>query len=358
MYNGSRNQNQFQPPRNQNTFGAVNTGRVNIPRTPNANSFGSNSFGSRPNTAPKANLSPMNNIGMNVTKQFNTAVNNASKVANSVGTTVTNAANSVGTTMTNAANSVGNAVGGSWALPLGIFVVLVGVFVTLFSLFTKEIIAGYENIITSIRAAMGTKPVPAPAPVPEPVVAPVPEMPHMTANPMSGSAGPSSMVEKILPPTHTPPEVFSVSKNDYTYYDAEPLCRALGAELATYDQVKSAYDKGADWCNYGWVKGQMAVFPTQKGTYDKLQMGPDDERGACGKPGLNGGYFDNPEMKFGVTCYGSKPEQSAHDEAELAKNGKIPRTVNELKIDQKVQQFQKDADSVGILPFNVGKWSA
>lgn len=303
----------------------------------------------------------MNNIGMNVTKQFNTAVTNVSKVANSVGTSVTNAANSMGTSMTKAANSVGAT--GSWALPLGIFVVLIGVFVALFTFFTKEITAGYENIVEAIREAMGIK---KPAPIPVEVPPPPPEHHDTTGSaslPITGSAGsmpsmPSNTVEKILPPSHGPPEVFSVSKNDFTYYDAEPLCRALGAELATYDQVKSAYEKGADWCNYGWVKGQMAVFPTQKNTYDKLQQGPDDERGACGKPGLNGGYFDNPEMKFGVTCYGSKPEQSAHDEAALAKNGKIPRTVSELKIDQKVMQFQKDADSVGILPFNIGKWSA
>ena len=48
-------------------------------------------------------------------------------------------------------------------------------------------------------------------------------------------------------------QVFNVNRNVYTFGEAEPLCRAFGAELATYDQVKDAYKAGADWCNYGWV---------------------------------------------------------------------------------------------------------
>ena len=62
---------------------------------------------------------------------------------------------------------------------------------------------------------------------------------------------------------------------------------AFGAELATYDQVRDAWKSGADWCNYGWVKGQAAVYPTQQETYDKLQTGAEDQRMACGMPGVN-----------------------------------------------------------------------
>jgi hypothetical protein len=95
-------------------------------------------------------------------------------------------------------------------------------------------------------------------------------------------------MNKIMPGT----EVFNISSNRYTYNDAEPLCKALGAELATYDQVKDAWTKGADWCNYGWVKGQMAVYPTSEETYQKTQGGSEEGRQACGRPGINGGYFD------------------------------------------------------------------
>ena len=167
---------------------------------------------------------------------------------------------------------------------------------------------------------------------------------------------PTSILDSILPMGSK--EVFNVSLNDYTYYDAQPLCLALGAELASYEQVKEAWNKGGDWCNYGWTKGQLAIYPTQKDTWDKLQQGPLDEKGACGRPGVNGGYFDNPEMRFGVNCYGVKPDQSANDERLLMENGTIPKTASTLKMDKQIQDIKNNLDMIGILPFNASKWSA
>lgn len=169
----------------------------------------------------------------------------------------------------------------------------------------------------------------------------------------STSLTPSSLknMEKILPGGN---QVFNVSSNRYTYYDAAPLCKALGAELATYEQVKEAWAKGADWCNYGWVEGQMAVYPTSDETYTKLQKGPEEQRMACGRPGLNGGYFDNPEMRFGVNCYGTKPPKSQHDAAELSKGA--PISPDALAFDKKVNQYKSEADSIGINPFNSHNW--
>jgi len=171
--------------------------------------------------------------------------------------------------------------------------------------------------------------------------------------PPSPSPSPSviQMVENVLPGGD---EVFNISSNKYTYYDAEPLCKALGAELATYDQVKEAWEKGADWCNYGWVKGQMAVYPTSDDTYQKLQSGPEDQRMACGRPGLNGGYFDNPELRFGANCFGKKPPQGKHDERAAAQA--TPVSPDALAFDKKVAHFKSEADSIGILPFNKNRW--
>lgn len=166
----------------------------------------------------------------------------------------------------------------------------------------------------------------------------------------------TSLLDKILPMGSK--EVFNVSLNDYTYYDAEPLCLALGAELASYEQVKEAWNKGGDWCNYGWTKGQLAIYPTQKETWDKLQHGPPDEKGACGRPGVNGGYFDNPEMRFGVNCYGVKPDQSANDERLLMENGTIPKTASTLKMNKQIQDIKNNLDTIGILPFSASKWAA
>lgn len=238
-----------------------------------------------------------------------------------------------------------------WGLPVGIFLFFTIIFALLFNFFSSEIRAGYENVSNAIRKMLNLNSSP-----PQPI--------HVTAPPLTQgmpTAAPTTTSDAILEavlPSKGPAEVFNVSKNEFSYYDAEPLCKALGAELATFDQVKQAYSKGADWCNYGWVKGQVAIYPTQKASWDELQNGEGDEREACGKPGVNGGYFDNPEMKFGVNCYGTKPNQSGHDEAALMKNGRIPLTTSSLKTEQKVRQFEAQANELGILPFNKNKWDS
>ena len=238
-------------------------------------------------------------------------------------------------------------------IPISIFVALVTAFGLLFYFFTTEIKTGYDNLSKTVQSVFGTSLVPAPVPDHAHVPDHAPDH-ALLETPIPQS---QSILEKVLPLNRSA-EVFNVNKNDFTYYDAEPLCKALGAELATYDQVKDAYGKGADWCNYGWVKGQVAIYPTQKATWDEIQKGDGSERDACGKPGVNGGYFDNPEMKFGVNCYGPKPSQSDHDEAQLMKQGRIPMTTSALKTEQKVKEFEAQANSLGIMPFNKNNWQS
>jgi len=161
-------------------------------------------------------------------------------------------------------------------------------------------------------------------------------------------------VETILPGRK---EVFNVAQNKYTYTDSEPLCKAFGAELATYDQVKEAWQKGADWCNYGWVKGQAALFPTQESTFNNLQAGPEDQRMACGVPGVNGGYFDNPEIRFGVNCYGTKPSENEADAREImAQNGDL--TPQALQFDKKVLNYKSEMGQIPVNPFKPGTWAS
>jgi hypothetical protein len=151
-------------------------------------------------------------------------------------------------------------------------------------------------------------------------------------------------------------EVFNVSRNIYTYNDASAVCSAFDAELATYDQVKKAHENGADWCNYGWVKGQMAVYPTQKETYEKLQKGAPEFRNACGNVGINGGYFDNPELRFGVNCFGKRPSQAATDELQ-GSGVQLPQSPEEIEYEKKVQKFREQLTTTTVLPFSRGNWS-
>jgi len=259
------------------------------------------------------------------------------------------------------ANAAANA-GSFTSYGLYIFIALVLTFVILFSVFTEQITLGYQYVESNIRRVlnMSVPPSVSAAISPDPdetsdVTVP-PQAPQTITPKEASIPQPSqeSIVEKILPSSGN--EVFNVAQNKFTYYDAEPLCNALGAELATYEQVKDAWSNGADWCNYGWVKGQMAVYPTQKATYDRLQMGPAEQRNVCGTVGLNGGYFDNPEFKYGVNCYGQKPSQTAHDEAMLMAEGKAPKTPAMLKVDELMAEYKDQADALFVKPFSRSKW--
>ena len=145
-------------------------------------------------------------------------------------------------------------------------------------------------------------------------------------------------------------EVFYVSGNNYTYADASNVCAAYNSVLATHDQLVDAYGKGADWCGYGWTDGGMALYPTQEATWSNLQKSKDDVKSkSCGVPGVNGGYFDLT-TKFGVNCFGVKPEGSiqitppVEDPAAKATKAAIDK-------------LKKDLTKLKVLPFNHSGWS-
>ena len=259
----------------------------------------------------------------------------------------------------NSANNTANNSANNINFPVIVFLFLVGILTLIFIVFKNEIYLAYQYIVVSVRKIFGinTSDTTGTGIKTPSVISNISKSPDTYLDKQyTKDQDEHSIIEKILPLGAN--EVFNVSSNDYNYYDAEPLCQALGAELANYDQVKQAWQKGADWCNYGWVKGQVAIYPTQQSTWEKLQHGPNDERNACGQPGVNGGYFDNPEMKFGVNCYGVKPDQSANDERVLMQNGSIPKTVSALKVDQKIQEVKNNIDMLGVLPFNTDKWAS
>ena len=146
-------------------------------------------------------------------------------------------------------------------------------------------------------------------------------------------------------------EVFYVSDNVFTYSQAPAVCKAYGAELASYSQVEQAYNQGAEWCGYGWSEGGIALFPTQQATWEKLQKEQDPAaRIKCGRPGINGGYFD-PNTKFGVNCYGVRPAKKASDASPNIS------TSSQDSIDRLVSQFQQNLSKYVVSPFNQKEWS-
>jgi hypothetical protein len=150
-------------------------------------------------------------------------------------------------------------------------------------------------------------------------------------------------------------QVFNIPGNYYTYDNAKALCSAYGAELASYDQIEKAYNNGAEWCNYGWSANQLALFPTQQKTYNTLQTiaGHGND---CGRPGINGGYIANPNVKFGVNCYGYKPKITS-DEEELMKTASpYPQTPEDIAFQKKVDLMKNNLDQILVSPFNHNTW--
>lgn len=151
-------------------------------------------------------------------------------------------------------------------------------------------------------------------------------------------------------------QVFNIPGNDYIYSDAKALCKAYGAELATYEQVEEAYNKGGEWCSYGWTEGQMALFPTQQKTYDKLQTIEGHEHD-CGRPGVNGGYMANPMLKFGANCYGYKPKITKDEEYLMANALPYPRTNKDILLEKRVEYWKNKLGEILVSPFNKNTWS-
>tara|TARA_Y100000590_G_scaffold424754_1_gene532022 strand:+ start:10224 stop:10784 length:561 start_codon:yes stop_codon:yes gene_type:complete len=141
-------------------------------------------------------------------------------------------------------------------------------------------------------------------------------------------------------------QVFNISDNIFTYDDARAVCKANNSELATLEQMIDAYEKGADWCNYGWCANQVALYPTQLETWKKNQ--DNHLRDSCGKPGVNGGYFNNPNTFFGANCYGVKPRATVKN---------LPNPPYQDLTDEQLKVAIYKDKHYNISPFNKEKWS-
>jgi hypothetical protein len=136
------------------------------------------------------------------------------------------------------------------------------------------------------------------------------------------------------------PQTYHV-KGKFDYTTSRAVCKAYGAKLATLDQVTDAFNKGGEWCEYGWSEDQMVLYPTQKSSWQKYQE--TDHKEQCGIPGINGGYNIRAKQKLGVNCFGKKPD------------GVVPElAVEPTKVDQQAAYWQQN---LTISPFNYTSWS-
>ena len=152
-------------------------------------------------------------------------------------------------------------------------------------------------------------------------------------------------------------QVFNIPGNYYNYENAKAVCQAYGADLASYDQIEKAYNSGAEWCNYGWSADQLALFPTQQKTYNKLQTIQGHEND-CGRPGINGGYIANPEVRFGVNCYGNKPKITSQEEEIMKTATPYPESAKDIAFQKRVDFWKNKVDQILVSPFNYDTWGS
>jgi len=169
---------------------------------------------------------------------------------------------------------------------------------------------------------------------------------------------PAAPMEEIapVPEIKIKPQVFHIPGNKYTFDNADALCQAYGAKLANYNEIEQAYKNGGEWCSYGWSEGQMAYFPTQKKTFDYLQ-GVEGHENDCGRPGINGGYIANPNVRFGVNCYGYKPKITEQEQEIMENEPLYPRTLRDRQQEKRVDFWRKRVPEILVAPFNRNVWS-
>jgi hypothetical protein len=151
-------------------------------------------------------------------------------------------------------------------------------------------------------------------------------------------------------------EVYHIPGNFYTYGDSKALCAAYGGRLANIKELQDAYQKGGEWCSYGWSDNQMALFPTQYKHWERLQKIKGHEND-CGRPGVNGGYIDNPNVRFGVNCYGHRPKITPLESEIMEATPDYPITRQQQKFNKRVEYWKERIEDILISPFSPNNWS-
>ena len=71
--------------------------------------------------------------------------------------------------------------------------------------------------------------------------------------------------------------------------------------------------------------------------------------------GINGGYFENPDLQFGVNCYGKKPEPTLREKDLI---GYFPDYISEKekRMQDKIATYKKEMKEFVVTPFNTKQW--
>ncbi len=77
----------------------------------------------------------------------------------------------------------------------------------------------------------------------------------------------------------------------------------------------------------------------------------------CGRPGINGGYIGNPNVSFGVNCYGFRPKMNASSKYSMENEPIYPKSKKEIDFERRVKEWRGKTKDLTVAPFNGDQWS-
>ena len=77
----------------------------------------------------------------------------------------------------------------------------------------------------------------------------------------------------------------------------------------------------------------------------------------CGRPGINGGFIQNKNVKFGVNCFGSKRPITEEEQNIMNNAVPYPLTQEEKNLKRKTEHYKKNLADILLSPFNYSNWS-
>jgi hypothetical protein len=99
----------------------------------------------------------------------------------------------------------------------------------------------------------------------------------------------------------------------------------------------------------------LALFPTQQSTYDILQDTKGHEND-CGRPGVNGGFIDNKNVRFGVNCFGYKPKMTSEERQLMDSVTPYPQSAKDIAFQVRVDYWKTKISEILVSPFNYESW--
>ena len=68
------------------------------------------------------------------------------------------------------------------------------------------------------------------------------------------------------------------------------------------------------------------------------------------------GFINNPNVRFGVNCFGHKPKITPEERNLMSNMTNVPLTPEEKELENKTKYYKSKLKDILISPFNKNKW--